>query len=131
MFKKELFIMNKQNVFALILLTIVLLAVVAVSGCIGGSGDDDSANDASGDSDDSSDSVDQDDNDKDDNDKDDKDDKSDKDDKDGIIKTIGKIVSFPVVGPLKMLGAFAEFLLREDAADAEYIEDTPKTEAEE
>jgi hypothetical protein len=42
-------------------------------------------------------------------------------DRAGIIKTIGKIVSFPVVGPLKMLGAFAEFLLREDAADAEYI----------
>ena len=31
--------MNKQNVFALILLTIVLLAVVSVSGCIGGSDD--------------------------------------------------------------------------------------------
>lgn len=45
--------MKKQNVFALLLLTIVLLAVVSVSGCIGGS-DDDSANDASGDSDDSS-----------------------------------------------------------------------------
>ena len=43
--------MKKQNVFALLLLTIVLLAVVSVSGCIGGS--DDSASDASGDSDDS------------------------------------------------------------------------------
>ena len=44
--------MKKQNIFALVLLTIVLLAVVSVSGCIGGSSDDDSANDASGDSDD-------------------------------------------------------------------------------
>ncbi len=52
-------------------------------------------------------------------------------DKAGIIKTIGKIVTFPVVGPLKMLGAFVEFLLREDAADAEYIEDNEKTENEE
>ena len=45
--------MNKQNIFAYLLLAIVLLAVVSVSGCIGGSSDD-SASDASGDSDDSS-----------------------------------------------------------------------------
>lgn len=43
--------------------------------------------------------------------------------KDGTMKTIGKIMTFPVVGPLKVMRAFAEFLLREDVADAEYIEE--------
>lgn len=43
--------------------------------------------------------------------------------KDGALQTIGKIVTFPVVGPLKVLRALAEFLLREDVADAEYIEE--------
>ncbi|MBP3316275.1 MAG: GNAT family N-acetyltransferase [Alphaproteobacteria bacterium] len=52
-------------------------------------------------------------------------------DKDGIIKTIGKIVTFPVAGPLKVMRAFVEFLLHEDAADAEYIEDAEKSENEE
>ena len=51
-------------------------------------------------------------------------------DKDGIIKTIGKIVTFPVTGPLKVMRAFVEFLLHEDAADAEYIEDAEKSEEE-
>lgn len=41
----------------------------------------------------------------------------------GAMRTIGKIVTLPVTGPLKMVGAFIEFLLREDAADAEYIEE--------
>lgn len=47
----------------------------------------------------------------------------------GAIRTIGKIVSLPVTGPLKVVGAFIEFLLREDAADVEYSDDS-KDEAE-
>ena len=43
--------------------------------------------------------------------------------KDGTLKTVGKIMLLPVTGSFKMLRAFFEFLLREDAADAEYIED--------
>ena len=46
------------------------------------------------------------------------------------IKTIGKIVTFPVTGPLKVMRAFVEFLLHEDAADAEFVEDTDKNEEE-
>ena len=42
---------------------------------------------------------------------------------DGVMKTIGKIALSPITAPLKVMRAFAEFLLREDAADAEYIED--------
>ena len=49
---------------------------------------------------------------------------------DGAVKTLGKIVLFPVRGPLKLLGSFVKFLLREDAADAEYVEDTPDKESE-
>lgn len=49
----------------------------------------------------------------------------------GAIRTIGKIVTFPVTGPLKVMGAFIEFLLREDAADIEYRDDSKDgTEAE-
>lgn len=43
--------------------------------------------------------------------------------RDGTIKTLGKIAMFPVTGPLKFIRSFAEFLLNEDAADAEYIEE--------
>ena len=50
------------------------------------------------------------------------------DDKENIIRTVGKIMTFPVVGPFKVLRAVVDFLLREDAADAEYIEDSDKTE---
>ncbi len=50
------------------------------------------------------------------------------DDKENIIKTVGKIITYPVVGPFKVVRAFVDFLLREDAADAEYIEDTEKSE---
>ena len=46
---------------------------------------------------------------------------------DSVMKTIGKIVTFPVTGPMKVMRAFVEFLLREDAADAEYSEDTHDT----
>ena len=49
---------------------------------------------------------------------------------DGAVKTIGKIVLFPVRGPLKVLGSFVKFMLREDAADAEYVEDTVDKESE-
>ena len=45
---------------------------------------------------------------------------------DGAVKTIGKIVLFPVTGPLKVLGSVVRFFLREDADDAEYVEDTDK-----
>lgn len=52
------------------------------------------------------------------------------DEKDGPMKTLGKIMLFPVTGSFKVVRAFLEFLLREDAADAEYIED-PGSEEEE
>ena len=37
-------------------------------------------------------------------------------------------MTFPVTGPFKVVRSFVEFLLREDAADAEYIEDTENQE---
>jgi putative hemolysin len=40
------------------------------------------------------------------------------------IQTLGKIMLMPITGSLNMLGAFFEFLLREDAADAEFIDET-------
>ena len=40
------------------------------------------------------------------------------------IQTLGKIMLMPITGSLNMLGAFFEFLLREDAADAEFIEES-------
>ncbi len=48
--------------------------------------------------------------------------------KDGKMKTLGKIMLFPVTGSFKIVRAFLEFLLREDAADAEYIEDSKDSE---
>ena len=45
---------------------------------------------------------------------------------DGAVKTLGKIVLFPVTGPLKVLGSVVKFFLREDADDAEYVEDSAK-----
>jgi len=39
------------------------------------------------------------------------------------FKTLGKLMLLPITGSLSMLGAFFEFMLREDAADAEYIQD--------
>ena len=47
------------------------------------------------------------------------------------FKTLGKIMLLPITGSLSMLGAFFEFLLREDAADAEYIQDNNQQEQEE
>lgn len=40
------------------------------------------------------------------------------------IQTLGKIMLMPITGSLNVLGAFFEFLLREDAADAEFIEES-------
>ena len=53
------------------------------------------------------------------------------DEKEHIMKTVGKIITFPVVGPFKVVRSVVEFLLREDADDAECIEDNPKSEGEE
>lgn len=55
---------------------------------------------------------------------------SPEDEKEHIMKTVGKIITFPVVGPFKVVRSLVEFLLREDADDAECIEDAPKSEAE-
>ena len=44
---------------------------------------------------------------------------------------LGKIMLMPITGSLNMLGAFFEFLLREDAADAEFIDEPNETEVEE
>ena len=43
--------------------------------------------------------------------------------RDNALKTVGKIMLLPVTGSFRVVRAFVEFLLREDAADAEYIED--------
>lgn len=48
--------------------------------------------------------------------------------KDGALKTVGKIMLWPVTGSFKVVRAFFEFLLREDAADAEYIDDSKEEE---
>lgn len=52
-------------------------------------------------------------------------------DKEKIIKTVGKIMTFPVVGPFRVVRAFVEFLLHEDADDVEYVEDNEKSDSEE
>ena len=44
--------------------------------------------------------------------------------KEGAIKTFGKIVLSPVTVPIKLVRTFFDFMLREDAADAELVEDT-------
>lgn len=45
------------------------------------------------------------------------------------FKTLAKIMLLPITSSLSVLGTFFEFLLREDAADAEYIQDnTPEQE---
>ena len=46
------------------------------------------------------------------------------------IQTLGKIMLMPITGSLNMLGAFFEFLLREDAADAEFIDESQVTDTE-
>ena len=47
--------------------------------------------------------------------------------KDGALKTVGKIMLLPVTGSFKVVRALVDFLLREDAADAEYIDDEHTT----
>ena len=47
------------------------------------------------------------------------------------LKTLGKVMLLPITGSLSMLGAFFEFLLREDAADAEFIEENNQQQSEE
>ncbi len=47
------------------------------------------------------------------------------------IQTLGKIMLLPITGSINMLGAFFEFLLREDAADAEFIDESQVTDEEE
>ena len=49
---------------------------------------------------------------------------ADFDTKTGPLKTMGKIMLLPVTGSFKVVRAFFEFLLREDAADAEHIDDS-------
>ncbi|MDR2413131.1 MAG: GNAT family N-acetyltransferase [Rickettsiales bacterium] len=44
--------------------------------------------------------------------------------KDGTIKTLGKIMLFPVTGPFKAMRALANMLMRDDAADVEFIDDS-------
>ena len=46
------------------------------------------------------------------------------------IKKLGKIVLLPVKVPFKVMRALTDFMLREDAADAEYIEDSDESENE-
>lgn len=48
--------------------------------------------------------------------------------KDGAMKALGKLMLFPVTAPFKVVRGLVEFLLREDAADAEYIEDEKEEE---
>ena len=46
--------------------------------------------------------------------------------RDGAIKTLGKIVLSPVTVPIKLVRTFFDFMLREDAADAEFVEESEK-----
>ncbi len=48
--------------------------------------------------------------------------------KDGAMKTLGKLMLFPVTAPFKVVRGLVEFLLSEDAADAEYIDEDKEDE---
>lgn len=48
--------------------------------------------------------------------------------KDGPMKTIGKLMLLPVTGPFKIIRSFAQFILRDDAEDIEYIDDSKQEE---
>lgn len=48
--------------------------------------------------------------------------------KDGAMKTLGKLMLFPVTAPFKVVRSLVEFLLSEDAADAEYIDEDKEDE---
>ncbi|MDL2296005.1 GNAT family N-acetyltransferase [Lachnospiraceae bacterium OttesenSCG-928-E19] len=43
---------------------------------------------------------------------------------DGTMKTLGKLMLMPVTGPFKVMRAVAQFLLRDDADDVEFIDDS-------
>jgi len=47
----------------------------------------------------------------------------------GPLQILGKIIMSPITGAAKALRAFGYFFLREDAKDAEYVEQTTDTEA--
>ncbi|MDR0726668.1 MAG: GNAT family N-acetyltransferase [Rickettsiales bacterium] len=47
---------------------------------------------------------------------------------DGAMKTLGKIMLLPVTGPFRIIKAFTQFILRDDAEDAEYIDDNKEGE---
>jgi putative hemolysin len=44
--------------------------------------------------------------------------------KDGPMKTIGKLMLLPVTGPFRIIKAITQLVLRDDAEDAEYIDDS-------
>ncbi len=44
--------------------------------------------------------------------------------KDSAMKTLGKLMLLPVTGPFKAMRAFAQFLMRDDVADVEYIDES-------
>ena len=48
--------------------------------------------------------------------------------KDRAMKTLGKLMLFPVTAPFKVVRGLVEFLLSEDAADAEYIDEDKEDE---
>ena len=48
-----------------------------------------------------------------------------------FIQTLGKIIASPAKGAMRVMRSVFSFLLREDAADAEFIQDTEKAEDEE
>ncbi len=52
---------------------------------------------------------------------------NDIEEKDGTMKTLGKIMLLPVTGPFKVIRALCQFVLQEDADDAEYIADVKET----
>ncbi|MBR4507153.1 MAG: GNAT family N-acetyltransferase [Alphaproteobacteria bacterium] len=48
----------------------------------------------------------------------------------GFMQTLGKIITSPAKGAMRVVRSVFSFLLREDAADAEFIQDTERTEDE-
>lgn len=47
---------------------------------------------------------------------------------DGAMKKLGKAILLPVTGPFKIIKAFTQFILRDDAEDIEYIDDNKEGE---
>ena len=48
-----------------------------------------------------------------------------------FIQTLGKIITSPAKGAMRVVRSVFGFLLREDAADAEFIQDKPAEDEEE